>query len=75
MAENSGKETANKAPRKVTIDGKEYDFDSLNEVARNQLGNLRMADQRIAQLQADVALAQTARTVFAKLLGENLPKD
>lgn len=60
--------------QKVTIDGKEYQLDSLNEDARNQLTNLRMADQRIAQLRADLALAQTARNAYARVLADNLPK-
>jgi len=65
----------NKGNQKVTIDGREYALDSLNETARNQLGNLRMADQRIAHLQADLSMTQTARSVYAKILAENLPKE
>jgi len=68
-------ETATKEPRNVTIDGKEYDFDALNEAARNQLGNLRVADQKIAALKQEIALVQTARNAYAKTLAENLPKD
>ena len=64
-----------KATQKITIDGREYALDSLNETARNQLGNLRMADQRIAHLQADLSMTQTARGVYAKILAENLPKE
>ena len=64
-----------KKTRKVTIDNKEYDYDSLNEAARNQLGNLRVADQRIAQLQQELALVQTARGAYAKVLADNLPKE
>ena len=60
--------------QKVTIDGKEYIIDDLNETARTQLKNLRTADQRIAHLQADLSMTQTARSVYAKILGENLPK-
>ena len=64
-----------KTVRKVTIDGKEYELNSLNEAARNQLGNLRVADQRIAQLQQELALVQTARGAYAKVLSDNLPKE
>jgi len=64
-----------KEAQKVTIDGREYALDSLNETARTQLVNLRMADQRIAHLQADLSMTQTARSVYAKLLAENLPKE
>jgi len=61
--------------RKVTIDGKEYELDSLNEAARNQLANLRVADQRLAQLRAELAMVQTARDTYAKVLADNLPKE
>jgi hypothetical protein len=61
--------------RKVTIDGKEYELDSLNEAARNQLANLRVADQRLAQLRAELAMVQTARDTYAKVLANNLPKE
>ena len=36
--------------RTVTIDGKEYALDSLNDTAKNQLMNLRAADQKINAL-------------------------
>ena len=62
-------------PKTATIDGKEYDLDSLNEVAKNQLMNLRVADQKIASMQKDLSMFQTARNTYAKLLAENLPKD
>lgn len=64
-----------KKARKVTIDNKEYEIDSLNEAARNQLGNLQVANQRIAQLQQELALVQTARSAYAKVLSDNLPKE
>lgn len=59
----------------VTIDGKEYPLDDLNEVAKNQLVNLRAADQKIAAVQQELAMFQTARNTYAKLLAENLPKE
>jgi hypothetical protein len=74
MAEKKIKE-ATKVPAKVTIDGKEYEIENLNDIAKNQLSNLRVADQRIAQLQMDLSITQTARSVYAKILSENLPKE
>jgi hypothetical protein len=59
----------------ATIDGKEYALDSLTDVAKNQLMNVRVADQKIANLQQDLAMYQTARNSYAKVLNENLPKD
>lgn len=60
--------------RTVTIDGKEYSLDNLNDVAKNQLMNLRAADQKIAAIQQDLAMFQTARNTYAKVLSENLPE-
>ena len=60
--------------RTVTIDGKEYALDSLNDTAKNQLMNLRAADQKINALQQDLAMFQTARNSYAKVLSDNLPE-
>lgn len=60
--------------QKVTIDGKEYAVEALSDVAKNQLMNLRVADQKIANIQQDLALLQTARNTYAKVLAENLPE-
>jgi glycerate kinase len=61
--------------QKVTIDGKEYAVDALNDAAKNQLMNLRVADQKIASVQQELAMLQTARNSYAKVLAENLPKE
>ncbi|MGJ8686549.1 MAG: hypothetical protein ACSHWQ_03665 [Spongiibacteraceae bacterium] len=61
--------------QKLTIDGKEYLVEDLSEAAKTQLLNLRAADQKIASVQQELAMLQTARNVYAKTLGENLPED
>lgn len=61
--------------QKITINGKEYDFENLSETARNQIMNLRVADSRIIQLEQDLALAKTARAAYAGLLSRELPKE
>lgn len=61
--------------QKVTIDGQEFSVDSLNDTAKNQLMNLRVADQKIAAVQQELAMLQTARNSYAKVLAENLPKE
>jgi len=60
-------------PRIITIDNKEYPLDSLSDVARQQLKNLRIVDQEIARLQTQLAIAQTARAVYATTIKNNLP--
>ncbi|CAA0091047.1 DUF6447 family protein [Zhongshania aliphaticivorans] len=60
--------------QKITIDGKEYDLASLTNEAKSQLMNIRVADQKIASAQQDLAVLQTARNAYARALAEALPK-
>ena len=57
----------------ITIDGVEYDLDSLSDNARAQVVNLRATDQELARAQALVAMLQTARTTYANALKAELP--
>ena len=57
----------------VKIDGQEFPLDSLSENAKAQLMNMRLADQEIARLQMQLALAQTARNAYAQALKTELP--
>lgn len=58
----------------ITIDGADYALESLSEEARSQIINLRVADAKLAQLQQEIALVQTARNAYARALAESLPK-
>jgi len=58
----------------ITIDDKDYDFDSLPEDAKSQLRMLQFVDSELARLQGQAAVLQTARIAYAKALGEALPK-
>ncbi len=58
----------------ITIDGKEYDVQSLSEEARTQIVNLRVTDQEIQRLKQCLAITQTARVSYAKALEAALPK-
>lgn len=60
--------------QKIKIDGVEYALNELTDQARNQLLNLRAADQEIARLQAQLAIAQTARAAYASALRAALPQ-
>lgn len=57
----------------ITIDNVEYDFDSLSTDAKNQFTSLQFVDQKLAQLQAEIAVFQTARIGYSKALKEALP--
>jgi hypothetical protein len=58
----------------ITIDNQEYDLDKLSAEAKAQLLSLQVTDQKIAQLQQDLAIAQTARNAYAQALAALLPK-
>ena len=57
---------------KITIDGNEYELDDLSNDVKVQLGNLQFTDGELARLQAQLALAQTARNTYVRALKEAL---
>ena len=57
---------------KITIDGLEYEADSLSDSARSQVINLQVVDQKINQLTQDIAILQTARSAYASALKSEL---
>lgn len=52
----------------ITIDGKEYDSDTLTDEAKKQLAALQVVDNEIRHLQVKLNIAHTARGVHAQLL-------
>ena len=62
-------------PGFIRIEDKDYELDSLSDLARTHINNVRMADQEIARLRNQLALAETARKVFVQGLVENLPAE
>ena len=56
----------------ITIDGKEYDVDSLSEESKAQLVSLRYVDSELARLQAQAATLQTARIAYGRALKQTL---
>ncbi len=59
----------------INIDGKEFNTEDLSENARSQIGSMQACDQKISQLQVDLAIAQTARSAYASVLRDELPED
>lgn len=59
----------------VAIDGTEYNLADLSDNAKAQLTNLRVTDQEIERVKQQLAIAQTARTAYARALSEQLPKN
>ena len=58
----------------ITIDDVAYAEDALSNEAKEELGSMQICDQRIAALQTDLAIAQTARNAYANALKDLLPK-
>ena len=57
---------------KLSIDGVAYDTDTMSQESRQQLEMLVMTEQKIRQLQAEVAMMQTARQECASGLKATL---
>lgn len=57
----------------IKIDDFEYDLESLSEKAKAQLGSLSAVDRRIAMLQEEMAILQTARIAYGNALKDLLP--
>ena len=58
----------------IKIDDKDYDYETLPEEAKNQLRMLQFVDAELARLQGQAAVLQTARSSYAKALGDALPR-
>lgn len=57
---------------KVTIDGTEYDTDTMSEEAKGQLQNVAYCDRKLAELKNEAAVFQTARNAYARSLSRQL---
>jgi len=58
----------------ITIDDIAYAEGDLSDEAKNELASMQICDQRIAMLETDLRIAQTARNAYANALKVLLPK-
>ena len=56
----------------ITIDNKEYEFESLSDKAKAQLSSLQFVDGELARLQAKASILQTARMAYSNALQDEL---
>ena len=56
----------------IKIDGHDYDTDQLAPEAKAQLEMVLLTEQKIRQLQGDLAIAQTARGAYLQALRQAL---
>jgi hypothetical protein len=61
----------------ITIDGKEYDVDSLPKEAKDQIASLQFVEAEFKRLNAQIAVVMTARAAYSKALNDilNAPKE
>ena len=48
----------------ITIDGTNYDLDSLSQTARDTIASLQFVEEQIQQKQNEWAIADTARIAY-----------
>ena len=57
----------------ISIDGLDYPIDALSDNAKAQLASVQVVDRRIANLQEELAILQTARIAYGNALKQELP--
>ena len=58
----------------ITVDGVAYAEELLSNEAKTELAGMQACDQKIAVMQTEFAIAQTARNAYAGALKGLLPK-
>jgi len=59
----------------ITIDGKDFELEDLSKDAKAQIDSVVMCDRKLAEVQSEAAIIQTARNAYVAALQELLPKD
>jgi hypothetical protein len=59
----------------ITIDGRDFDLDTLSGEAKKQAANIHVIDVEMQRLHTQMLIHQTARNAFAVLLQQALPKE
>jgi hypothetical protein len=59
---------------KITIDNVEYLFNDLSDEAKAQIQSIQFVDQEIGRLNAQLAIANTAKIAYQNALKEVMPK-
>jgi len=57
----------------ININDKPYELDQFSDKAKADLQMMQITDREIARLNAELAIAQTARNAYAKSLEAGLP--
>ena len=58
----------------ITIDGKEYDLDTISDEAKQQLASLQFTQNEIQRVTAQLAVYKTAASTYSNALKNELEK-
>jgi len=58
---------------KITIDGKDYEFDELPDGAKGQILSLQFVEAELQRLEAQIAVFKTAQLAYMNELKSLLP--
>ena len=56
----------------IKIDGKEYKLEDLSEDAKASIVSIQVCDNKLRELNQEIAMIKTARNAYAKTLSEQL---
>ena len=56
----------------LTVEGKEYDIETLSDQAKALTNSITVVDNKVAQLQSELAIMQTARNAYVQQLVASL---
>jgi len=59
----------------LTVDGKDYDPETISDNAKNLIRNIQFVDQELNRLRMQVAAIQTARQAYVNSLKTELDTD
>ena len=58
----------------VTINGEEYDYDSLGDESKQQVANLQFVQVELKRLESQIAALRTAAAAYSQALGQSMAK-
>tara|TARA_Y100001968_G_C19009918_1_gene550020 strand:+ start:405 stop:590 length:186 start_codon:yes stop_codon:yes gene_type:complete len=56
----------------VTIDGKEYDYDTLSDKAKATLSSIQFVQSELKRISAQASVLKTAESAYGKTLKQEL---
>ena len=59
----------------LTVEGKQYDVETLSDEAKALMNSITFTDNKIAQLESELAMSRTARNSYVQQLVSVLPQD